>query len=315
MTNPVLVGASFTIDGKGFSPLSLVNFFVRTANGPVNEGPLTPSHTSATQLVVPVPPDKSPGEGFVSVEVVNNTNKGSAISNLGYALLQGSAAAGLPSITGINGHGLAATSIDPGFAIANVETTLAQGGAVTINGNGFDTKNGVAVDVFCAGCPGGKLTPMFFGPGSPNLKSNSIMFTLPVVAPTGPGSLVVSNAGNGNPKTYTAKSEAVSVPIKARIIVTNVTQSANLLTVDGAGFSTTTVVNFFNAQDGGVVNLGGLTATGAAKIPIILVNSTRFTFTKPAGAIAGPAFVQTLNAPFVPFTSSGNDPCAAFTLK
>ncbi len=105
------------------------------------------------------------------------------------------------------------------------------------------------------------------------------------------------------------------MPIGARILVTNVTQAGTTLTVDGTGFSTLTVINFFNTQKGGTVNLGGLTAAGAAKIPIHLISSTRFTFTKPAGAVAGQSFVQALNPPFVPFTSSGNDPCGAFPLK
>jgi hypothetical protein len=108
----------------------------------------------------------------------------------------------------------------------------------------------------------------------------------------------------------------VSVPIGAQIIVTSVTQSAggSTITVDGAGFSTLTVINFFNAQSGGVANLGGLGAAGP-KITLTLVNSTRFTFARPTGAVSGPAFVQALNPPFVPFTSSGTDPCAAFPLK
>ncbi len=183
---------------------------------------------------------------------------------------------------------------------------------MVINGGGFDLANGIAVDVFCA-CVGGKLPTLFLNPGNPELKSNSITFTLPAAAPTGPGSIVVSNAGSGH--SYAAKSDAVSVPIGARILVTNVTQVGSTLTVDGAGFSSLTVINFFNAQKGGVVNLGGLTAAGTAKIPIKLISSTRFTFSKPSGAVAGPAFVQALNPPFVPFTSSGNDPCGAFTLK
>jgi hypothetical protein len=311
VTNPVLVGASFTIKGLGFTKKPVVNFFVATASGPVNRGPLTPSSISASQLTVPVPRTVSQGDGFVSVEVVN-TDAGFAVSNLAYALLQGSAAAGLPSITGINGHGLAATSMQPGFATANVETTILQGSNVTINGNGFDLKNGVAVDVFCA-CIGGKLPTTFLNPGNPNLGPNAITFTLPANAPTGPGSIVVSNAGSGH--GYTDKSGAVSVPIGARIIVTQVTQSGSTLIVDGAGFSTLTVINFFNSQAGGAVNLGGLTAGGAPKIPIRLVSSTRFTFTRPTAAVAGPSFVQALNRPFVPFTSSGNDPCGAFTLK
>src|SRR5208337_648798 len=175
--------------------------------------------------------------------------------------------------------------MDPNFATANVETTLQQGADVVINGGGFDLKNGVAVDVFCA-CSGGKLTTMFLNPGNPNLKSNSITFTLPASAPTGPGSIQVSNAGSGH--AYTTKSAAVSVPIGARMLVTNVTQTASTLTVDGTGFSTLTVINFFNTQKGATKNLGGLTAAGAPKIPIKLIASTRFTFTKPAGAVGGP---------------------------
>ncbi len=221
LTNPVLVGATFTIKGSAFSKKPLVNFFVATAKGPVNEGPLTPSSVSATQLVVPVPAAASQGDGFVSVEVIN-TDSGFAVSNLGYALLQGSPAAGLPSITGLNGHTLAATSIDPNFATANVETTLTQGDPVVINGSGFDVTNGVAVDVFCA-CPGGKLPTMFLNTGNPNIKSNSITFNLPATTPTGPGSIVVSNAGSAH--SYAAKSDAVSVPIGARVIVTKVSQS------------------------------------------------------------------------------------------
>ena len=154
--SPVLAGANFTIKGSGFTKGSEVNFFVSTSSGPINEGTAqTPAATSATQLTVPVPATITLGQGFVSVVVVN-TDEGFVQSNPGFALLQGSAAAGLPSITGLDGHPLAATSLDPDFAVANVETTLLQGSSVVINGNGFDTVHGVAVDVFCA-CPGGKL--------------------------------------------------------------------------------------------------------------------------------------------------------------
>ncbi len=128
---------------------------------------------------------------------------------------------------------------------------------MVINGTGFDVANGVAVDVFCA-CPGGKLATMFLNTGNPNLKPNSITFTLPAATPTGPGSIEVSNAGSGH--SYGAKSDAVSVPIGARINVLSVSQAGSTLTVTGTGFSTLTVINFFNAQKGGVVNLGGLTS-------------------------------------------------------
>ena len=129
----------------------------------------------------------------------------------------------MPSITGLDGHPLAATSLDPDYAVANVETTLMQGSSVVINGTGFDTTHGAAVDVFCA-CPGGKLPTSFLASGNPNLKSNSITFTLPLTTPTGPGSIIVSNATGGS---YSAKSNAVSVPLGARINVTNEIQSGD----------------------------------------------------------------------------------------
>ncbi len=220
VTSPILVGAGFTIKGRNFTKGSMVNFFVATATRPVNAGPLKPSALSTTtQLTVPVPITVPQGQGFASIQVVN-TDKGFVASNLGYALLEGSAAAGLPAITKINGYGLAATSIEPGFATANVETTLAQGSTVVLGGGGFDVTQGVAVDVFCA-CPGGKLPTTFLNPGNPNLTAGSVTFTIPASAPTGPGSIVVSNAGAG--KTYTVKSDAVSVPIGARINVLGVT--------------------------------------------------------------------------------------------
>ncbi len=85
--------------------------------------------------------------------------------------------------------------------------------------------------------------------------------------------------------------------------------------MEGTGFSTLTVINFFNAQGASAVNLGGLKSDGTARIPITLINSTRFSFAVPKGAIPGPAYVQALNPPFLAFTSSGNDPCGVFTLK
>ncbi len=314
MQSPILAGASFLITGSGFTKGSVVNFFVSTSTGSINEGPLKPtiSLSSATQLVVPVPVTANLGQGFVSVVVIN-TDQDFVNSNPGFALLEGSAAAGLPSITGFDGVSLAATSSDPDFAVANVETTLLQGSSVMINGTGFDTVHGAAVDVFCA-CPstGGKLPTMFLNPGNPNLTSNLITFTLPPTTPTGPGSIIVSNRAGG---TYSAKSEAVSVPIGQAISVTSVTQAGSTITVKGTGFSTLTVINLFNVQGGGVVNLGGLGAGGTAKITLTLAGSEQFTFTRPPAAVAGAAYVQAINPPFVPFTSSGDDPGAGFTMK
>jgi outer membrane protein assembly factor BamB len=311
----ILVGGNFIVNGSNFTPGSVANFFVATSTGPINAGPFTPISKSATQLIVNVPSTTTLGQGFVDVQVVN-TDKSFRVSNLAAALLQGSAAAGIPSITAINGVGLAATSSDPNFATNNVETVIPQDTVVKLGGTGFDTANGVAVDVFCA-CPGGKVGPFFLNPGNPGLSKTLISFTLPATGamapPTGPGSFVMSNKGADG--KFSKKSNAVSVPIGHQISVTSVTQLGSTITVNGKGFSTLTVINFFNAQGGGVVNLGGLKAGGGPKIPLTLVNQTRFTFTKPAGAMAGAAFVQALNPPFVPFTSSGNTPNGAFTVK
>src|SRR5581483_10891302 len=137
---------------------------VATSNGPVNAGPLTPSLVTPTNMTVPVPSTVTLGQGFVSVQVVN-TDLGFKSSNVASALLQGSAAAGIPTITSINGKGLAATSSDPRYATNNVETVVVQGTVVTLGGMGFDTSNGAAVDLFCA-CTGGKVGPFFLLPGT-----------------------------------------------------------------------------------------------------------------------------------------------------
>ncbi|HEV3112215.1 MAG TPA: hypothetical protein VGY99_17150 [Candidatus Binataceae bacterium] len=311
----ILAGASFNIVGSNFTTGSKVNFFVATSRGSRNAGPMIPTARSLpTQLTVSVPAKTMLGEGFVSVEVVN-TDKGFGVSNGASALLQGSAAAGIPSLTSINGTGLATTCSDPGYAINNVETVVHQGSAVTLGGSGFDTVHGVAVDLFCA-CAGGKVGPFLLDPGNPGLSSTSISFMLPMAgtkAPlTGPGSFVVSNAGAS--KAYSEKSNAVSVPIGQKISVTSVSQSGSTITVVGTGFSTLTVINFFNDQDGVAVSLGGFGA-GVPKIALTFVNSDRFTFTRPARAVAGASYVQALNPPFLPFTSSGNAAAGAFTLK
>jgi hypothetical protein len=312
------VGANFLIKGTGFTAGSVVNFFVHTATGMTNVK-LTPTTKSATQLLVDVPATTPLGQGFVGVQVVN-TDQAFAKSNMGFALLQGAPGSGIPTITKINGTGLdVATSSNPKYATNNVETVVLQGAVVTLGGTGFDTTNGVAVDLFCACLPAGKVGPFFLNPGNPGLSAGQIKFSLPAKGMpnsplTGPGSFVVSNAGAA--KTYSKKSNAVSVPIGAKITVASVTQptAASVITVDGTGFSTRTVINFFNKQGAMVVNLGGLKPGGAPKIPLTFINETRFTFAKPALSVAGPAYVQALNPPFVPFTTSMG-PKGAFTLK
>jgi len=242
------------------------------------------------------------------VVVVNTDTPDYKTSNPGYALLQGDAAAGIPTILTINGKDLAPSSWNPSFATNNVETAVMQGSLVKLGGTGFDTTNGVAIDLFCA-CAGGKVGPFYLNPGNAGLKADSISFTLPARGPnaplTGPGSFVVINKGAD--RKFSLKSQAVSVPIGSPISVGSAIQSAGTITVNGTGYSSLTVINFFNSQGAVTVNLGGLQRDGTAKIPLTLVNSDSFTFMVPAGASAGPSYVQALSPPFVPFTSAGKE--------
>jgi hypothetical protein len=313
----VQVGSSFDIAGTGFTAGSAVNFFVATSNGPVNKGPLTPSSQTPLLLSVAVPATIPLGQGFVAVQVVN-ADAGFKASNTAYALLQGAATAGIPTITSINGFPLAATSSDPSYSTNNVETVVSQGTSVELGGTGFDTTDGVAIDLFCA-CAGGKVGPFFLNPGAPGLTGSRLTLLIPAKGtpnspPTGPGSFVVSNAGPS--KDYGKKSNAVSVPVGARIQVLSVSQSGSTVTVSGGGFSALTVINLFNTQFGGVVkNLGGMEPDGTPRIPLTIVNDTSFTFVVPAGSVPGPSYVQALNPPFVPFSTSGNDPGGSFKLN
>jgi hypothetical protein len=299
----VLVGTDFPITGNGFTAGSVVNFFVATATGAFNAGPFTPAKGhSATQLHVSVPPTVGLGQGFVTVEVVN-TDQDYAVSNLAYALLQGSAVAGIPSLTSINKMNLAATSSEPQYATNNVETIVLQGKPVTLGGRGFDTTNGVAVDLFCA-CNGGKVGPFIFNPGAPGLSGSAISFILPASgknAPaTGPGSFVVSNKGIDG--KYSAKSNAVSVPIGDQAGVDSTLQKGSLIELTGGAFSFLTVINFFNGP--GATNLGGFGPDGKPKIELTVINADHSSFILPPGAMTGPSYVQSVNPPFVPYTTS-----------
>jgi hypothetical protein len=308
----ILAGAVFVIQGSGFTPGSRVNFFVATALGSINTGPFTPVFTSV-QLKVTLPASIPLGAGVSAVQVVN-TDRGYPTSNSVLALLQGNPAIGIPSITAINSTAISPDSVDPGIAVANVTTVVQQGMTVTVGGMGFDAANGVAVNIFCA-CPGGKVGPFVVGPGL-NLTATSVSFLVPASgtdAPTtGPGSFVVINKGADG--SFSKMSNAVSVPIGDRIAITSVSQSVKTVTVGGSGFSKLTVVNFFSLSGGVTVNLGGLHKNGTPKIPITLVTPNVFTFTAPAAAMPGPAYVQALNPPFVPFSSSGNSAAGSFVL-
>ena len=304
----IYIGDDFVIQGSGFTSGSVVNFFVATSSGPENFGPLVPTSILANSLTAFLPVSVTQGNGVASVEVVN-TDEGHVQSNTALALLQGDASAGLPSLTAINGVALSPTSIDPGVALANVETVVSPGASVTLTGTGFDVVDGVGVNLFCD-CPGGNIGPFLLYPGNPGLSASSLTFTLPsgTSAPaTGPGAFQVTNLAN----SFYA-SAAVSVPIGAQIAVNGVAQQGGTVTVSGAGFSNLTVINLFNLQGGAVVNLGGLNPDGSAIIPLSLNSDSKLSFSLPAGVVAGPAYVQALNPPFIPFTSSGNSLGGAF---
>lgn len=304
----IYIGDNFVIQGSGFTSGSVVNFFIATATGAENFGPLVPTSVVADSLTAFLPTTVIQGEGVASLEVVN-TDEGHVQSNTALALLQGDPSAGLPSITAINGVALSPTSINPGVALANVETLVSTDAAVTLTGTGFDVVDGVGVNVFCD-CPGGNLGPVLLYPGDPGLSASSLTVTLPpgTTAPAGPAAFQVTNLSD----SFYA-SAAVSAQIGPHIAVDGVSQAGSDVTVSGAGFSNLTVINLFNVQGGAVVNLGGYNADGSPKIPLKLDSESEIDFTLPAGAVAGPAYVQALNPPFIPFSSSGNSPGGAFT--
>ncbi len=60
----------------------------------------------------------------------------------------------------------------------NVQIVVMQNHPVALGGNGFDTVNGVSIDLFCD-CPGGKIATIFLNPGNPGLHATALTFTLP----------------------------------------------------------------------------------------------------------------------------------------
>ncbi len=295
IATPIVVGASNTLTGSDITAGTVVVLFVATGTGAVQEGPFTPSNFTATSLVWFAPTSIPLGNGFASVELVN-TDQSFIASNVQGALLYGAAAAGFPTITAVGG--VALNPPDLSVPLANVSTVLPQGATVTLTGTGFSSP----VVALYSSNPAVALEPV-----SPPT-STQVQVQIPADIPTGPGGLQVLNR-----PSFTG-SNFVSVPIGEQIRLDSVQQSGTTITVTGAGFSVLTVISFFNAQAGGVVNLGGLVNGNQSLIPLTLQSSHQFTFQIPNGAVSGPAYVQALNPPFIPFTSTGNAPNGAFTL-
>jgi ELWxxDGT repeat protein len=292
------VGAPNTIPGVGFTAGSVVMLFVATASGAVPYGPFTPSAWSPTALTLDIPPTVPLGNGFATVRVVN-TDEGYAESNIAGALLYGDAADNIPTILTVRGTGLAPASIAIG--VAHADTVSGRGETITITGTGFSNP---LVNLFTAAGNIGPLAPT--GPWT----ATGFQVTVPGTAPAGPGNFQVVNG----PYTGNVASNAVATVLVSQPAITSVNVTGPTVTVTGAGFSTLSVINLYNAQGGGVVNLGGLLGTGAPQIPLTVTSENQFSFTVPPGAVAGAAYVQVLNPPFNPFGTSDDDPDGAFTI-
>jgi hypothetical protein len=293
----LMIGGTATLTGTNFTAGSVIKLYVATSRGAEPFGPYVPGAWTPTSLTWNIPSSIPLGNGFGSVQVVN-TDAGYTQSNVVGALLEGDPGDNIPTILFLNGVGLGPP--DLGIGVAHIDTVVARGAAVTIIGTGF---SGPLVNLFTAAGNVGPLAP------APGGTSTTIAVTVPPGAPTGPGIFQVVN----RPYSGNVASGAVSAGIGARPTITGVSVAGPTVTVTGTGFSALSVANLYNLQGGGVVNLGGFGPAGA-RIPLTLVSDTRFTFARPAGAVAGPAFVEVLNPPFIPFSSSGPDPDGAFTL-
>jgi hypothetical protein len=294
ITGLLQVGGANNLIGTNFTPGSRVKLFVATAGGAMSFGPYTPASATPTTLTWTIPASVPLGSGYAAVQVVN-TDEGYSDSNVLGQLLVAAPTSGVPSILAVDGQGLAPAGPE---AVAHVDVTIAPGAAVTLTGTAFASP---LVNVFTAAGNLGPLTPLA------GASATHLQVTLPAHAPTGPGSLQVVNA----PYTGNVQSNAVSVAIGAPVTVTRVSAVGPTVTVEGTGFSSLTVINLFNQQGGGVVNLGGLGPAGP-RIPLTVVGPTQLRFTRPAGAMAGAAFVEVLNPPFIAYSSSGGDPDGAF---
>ncbi len=185
---------------------------------------------------------------------------------------------------------------------------------IVLGGRGFDTTNGVAVGLFCAG-QGGQVGPFFFNPGNPGFDAGRIILKLPRagsgVPSAGSGMIVVRNKGaDGN---YSKAGNGVWISIGAPILVKHVYQSGAVITVEGAGFSAATVVNLYCGKP--FENLGGLDSAGKPVLHLEMDGDAKLRLIVPPTAKAGACYLEALNPPFLPFSSSYNDPGGAFILQ
>jgi subtilisin-like proprotein convertase family protein len=301
----ITVGGTATLTGTNFTAGTVIKLFVNTGGSidDVSGGSgFTPASWTPTSLSWDLPASVPLGQGFGSLFVVN-TDQGFTTSNTQLARLYGDAADNIPTVTAIDGTPLS-TALDPGVPVAHADTVVTPGLTVTIAGTGF---NNPGVNLFAADLdnPGQVRN---YGPFFPGGSPTGFQLTVPASVPAGPANFQVVN----NPYTGNVQSNSVSAVAGARLDVTSVTISGNIVTIRGAGFSPLSVINLFNLQGPSVVNLGGLDGSGQPNVPLVFVDSTELRFTRPAAAQAGAAFVEVLNPPYIPFSSSGDDPGGAF---
>jgi sugar lactone lactonase YvrE len=296
LADPVTVGAWNAVTGSGFTSGSVVVLFVAVASSVQTHGPFPAFSVTPGSIVWFAQTSIPLGDGFVSVQVVN-TDQNFIASNTQPALLYGAASAGYPTITAINGTAL--NPADSAVPVANVSIALGQNTTATLTGTGFVNP---IVALYSSDPNAAALEPL------PGWTSTQLQVQIPSNIPTGPGSIVVLN------RPSFVGSNPVSVPIGERIRLDSLSQNGFNITVNGAGFSVRTIISFFNAQAGGVVNLGGI-VNGLSRIPFTLQSPNQMTFAVPDGAVDGPAYVQLLNPPFIPFTSTGSAPAGAFTVN
>ncbi len=82
--------------------------------------------------------------------------------------------------------------------------------------------------------------------------------------------------------------------------------------MEGAGFSTATVVNLYCGQP--FENLGGLDKAGRPVLHLEIDGDSELRFVVPRKAKAGACYLEALYPPFLPFSSSYTDPGGAFIL-
>lgn len=299
VATPIVVGATKTFTGSGFTAGSILKLFVSTAAGPLDTNPSgwTPTTWSPTQLTWDIPANLPLAQGFATVMVVN-TDEGYATSNVVDQLVYGDVTDGLPTILTVNGTALSASN--QAFPGAHVETVLTPGSTVTVTGTGFDSP---LVNLFTVAGNFGPLTPLV------GWTATELQVVVPAGVPAGPGTFQVVNAVAGWPL-----SNAVTTVLRSQITVTSVNVSGSTVEVVGDGFCGLTAINLFNLQGGVAVNLGGLHADGTPLITLNVVDAQHFNFLLPGTAQAGAAYVQALNPPYTPFAASGTGPGGAFLI-